>query len=189
MHARMTSKDIITLPAPQLHERSKKIGHIDDEVRRLAADMIAATVDWEAGREHEIGAALAAVQVGQLYRLIVVRDDFDNKENHSFSVFVNPEIVKAEGEPQTELEGCLSVKDVYGNVARYPKVKIKALNLEGQPIRVTATGFLACVFQHEIDHTNGIVFTDRISNPRELYRLQSNGKFMPLGVGAETPLS
>jgi peptide deformylase len=179
----MTANDIITLPAPQLHQRSKKIGHIDADVRKLAEDMIVATLDWEASREHEIGAALAAVQVNQLYRLIVIRNDFDDKEDRSFSVFINPEIVKAEGEPHTELEGCLSVKDIYGAVARYPKVKVKALNLEGRPVRVTATGFLACVFQHEIDHTNGIVFTDRITNPRDLFRLQSNGKFTPLGPG------
>jgi len=186
MHARMTANDIITLPAPQLHQRSKKIGHIDDGVRALAEGMFAATLDWEAGREHEFGAALAAVQVGQLYRLIVVRNDFDNKEDHSFSVFINPEIVKAEGEPHAELEGCLSVKDVYGNVARYPKVKVKALNLSGQPVRITATGFLACVFQHEIDHTNGIVFTDRVTNPHELYRLLPSGRFTSLDATAGT---
>lgn len=176
----MTAKDIITLPNPKLHERSKRIGHIDDEVRKLAEDMIAATLDWEAGREHEFGAALAAVQVAKLYRVVVVRNDFDNKEDKSFSVFINPEIAKSEGEPTEELEGCLSVKDIYGSVARYPKVKVKALNLDGKPVRVTATGFLARVFQHEIDHTNGIVFTDRVEDPHKLFRLQSNGKFTPV---------
>ncbi|HEX3081818.1 MAG TPA: peptide deformylase, partial [Candidatus Saccharimonadia bacterium] len=138
----MTSKDIITIPNPLLRERSKRIGHIDAEIEQLAADMIHATLDWEAGRDHEFGAALAAVQVARPYRLVVVRDDFDDKTNQSFSVFINPEIVKAEGEPTEELEGCLSVADIYGSVARYPKVKIKALNLEGRPVRVTATGFL-----------------------------------------------
>ena len=176
----MIAKDIITLPNPKLHERSKRIGHVDEEVRQLAEAMIAATLDWEAGREHEFGAALAAVQVAKLYRLVVIRNDFDNKEDKSFSVFVNPEIAKAEGEPTEELEGCLSVKDIYGSVARYPKVKVKALNLDGRPVRVTATGFLARVFQHEIDHTNGIVFTDRVEDPRKLYRLQPNGKFTPV---------
>ena len=176
----MTAKDIITLPNPKLHERSKRIGHVDDEARQLAEAMIAATLDWEAGRDHEFGAALAAVQVAKLYRLVVVRNDFDNKEDKSFSVFVNPEIAKAEGEPTEELEGCLSVKDIYGSVARYPKVKVKALNLDGRPVRITATGFLARVFQHEIDHTNGVVFTDRVEDPRKLYRLQPNGKFTPV---------
>jgi peptide deformylase len=176
----MTAKDIITIPHPLLRERSKRVGHVDAEVEQLAADMIGVTLDWEASREHEFGAALAAIQVAKPYRIIVIRNDFDDKDNKSFSVFINPEIVKAEGEPTEELEGCLSVKDIYGSVARYPKVKIKALNLEGKPVRVTATDFLARVFQHEIDHTNGIVFVDRITNPRDLFRLQPNGKFTPI---------
>jgi len=180
----MTAKDIITIPAPVLHERSKKIGHIDAEIRQLAEGMVAATLDWEASREHEFGAALAAVQVARPYRLVVIRNDMDNKDDTSFNVFVNPEIVKLEGQPTEELEGCLSVKDIYGSVARYPKVKVKALNLYGHPIRVTATGFLARVFQHEIDHTNGLVFTDRISDPRKLFRLQPNGKFIPVSPAA-----
>jgi peptide deformylase len=181
----MTSKDIITIPNPVLRERSKRVGHVDSEIRELAEGMIAATLDWEAGREHEFGAALAAVQVSKLYRLVVVRNDFDNKEDRSFSVFINPEIAKAEGEPVEELEGCLSVKDVYGTVARYPKVKIKALNLDGKPVRLTATGFLARVFQHEIDHTNGVVFVDRVDDPAKLFRLRTDGKFIPLTPEAE----
>ena len=181
----MTSDDIITIPDPLLRERSKRIGHIGDDTRSLAENMIGATLSWEAGREHEFGAALAAVQVGQLHRLIVVRNDFDNKEDQSFSVFVNPEIVRAEGEPVEELEGCLSVKDIYGTVARFPKVKIKALNLDGHPVRLTATGFLARVFQHEIDHTNGMVFVDRITDPAKLYRLRPDGKFAPLNPEQE----
>jgi len=182
----MTSKDIITIPNPLLRQRSKRIGHVDAEIRKLAEDMIAATLDWEDDREHEFGAALAAVQIAKNYRVVVIRDDFDDKDNKSFSVFINPEIVKAEGEPTEELEGCLSVADIYGSVARYPKVKVKALNLDSQPIRVTATGFLARVFQHEIDHTNGIVFVDRIENPRKLFRLGSDGKFTALNPVKDT---
>jgi peptide deformylase len=182
-----TAKDIITIPNPLLRKRSQRIGHIDSSIRALAEDMIAATLDWEANREHEFGAALAAVQIAQLYRIVVIRDDFDDKDNKSFSVFINPEIVKAEGEPTEELEGCLSVADIYGSVARYPKVKVKALNLDGRPIRVTATGFLARVFQHEIDHTNGLVFVDRIENPRKLFRLGADGKFTALKPTEKRP--
>lgn len=176
----MTANDIITIPDPMLRQRSQRIGHVDAEIRELAESMIKAAVDWEAGREHEFSAALAAVQVAQPYRLIVVRDNFEDKVNNSFSVYINPEIVKAEGEPEEELEGCLSVSDVYGAVLRYPKVKIKALNLEGKAVRLTAHGFLARVFQHEIDHTNGMVFVDRIDDPHKLFRLQANGEFSPL---------
>ena len=90
----MTAKDIITIPHPLLRARSQRIGHIDHSIEELAAHMIEATLDWEDGREHEFGAALAAVQIAQPYRLVVVRNDFDNKEDRSFSVFINPEIVK-----------------------------------------------------------------------------------------------
>ena len=176
----MTKSDIIALPDPRLRERSKKVGHIDGDIRRLAQNMMEATLDWEASREHEHGVALAAVQVGQLWRIIVVRQDFEDKTNREFGVFINPEIVKQEGEPEEDLEGCLSVKDIYGSVARYPKVKVKALNLDGQPVRLTATGFLARVFQHEIDHTNGLVFVDRVENAAKLFTLEPDGSFTPL---------
>ena len=178
----MIAKDIITIPNPMLRERSQRIGRVDAEIEELAASMIAAAVDWENGREHEFSAALAAVQVAQPYRVVVVRDDFENKDNNSFSVYINPEIVKTEGEPEEELEGCLSVSDVYGSVPRYPKVKLKALNLEGKQVRLTAHGFLARVFQHEIDHTNGLVFVDRITDPKKLFRLGEDGQFTPLAV-------
>lgn len=185
----MTSNDIISLPDPLLRTRSQRVGHIDDSVQQLAEGMISATLEWEASRTHEFGAALAAVQVAQAYRIVVVRDDFDDKANKSFSVFINPEIVKTEGVPTEELEGCLSVKDVYGSVARYPKVKVKALSLDGKIVRVTATGFLARVFQHEIDHTNGIVFVDRVTDPHNLYRLEANGTFTPIGAGEAVSVS
>lgn len=177
----MTPVPLITIPNPLLRQRSKRIGHIDQSITDLVKLMIVTTLDWEAGREHEFGAALAAVQIAKLYRLVVIREDFDDKSNQTFHVFINPEIVKTEGEPVEELEGCLSVVDIYGAVMRYPKVKVKALNLEGREVRVTATGFLARVFQHEIDHTNGLVFVDRITDPEKLFRLQANGKFTPLG--------
>lgn len=176
----MTAHKIITIPHPMLREKSRRVGHVDESIQELAQQMIKATLDWEASREHEFGAALAAVQIAQLFRIVVIRSDFDDKANKEFGVFINPEIVKYEGTPTPELEGCLSVKDIYGSVERYPKVKVKALNLNGQPIRITATGFLARVFQHEIDHTNGIVFVDRITDPHKLYHLEADGKFTPV---------
>ena len=183
----MTSNDIITIPNPLLRERSKRIGHVDESAFELAQGMIEATLEWEASREHEFGAALAAVQVGRPYRMVVIRNDFDDKADKSFSVFVNPEIVKQEGIPEEEMEGCLSVTDIYGSVARYPKVKVRALGLDGKPVRLTATGFLARVFQHEIDHTNGVVFVDRVEDPRKLFRLEADGRFSPLTAGQAAP--
>ncbi len=172
-----SKNDIISLPDSRLHQKSARIGHVGPQTEALARRMIAATLDWEESREHEFGAALAAVQLGELSRVVVVRNDFDDKAEKSFGVFINPEIVKREGEPEEGMEGCLSVPDIYGKVQRYPKVKVKALNLRGEPVRLTATGFLARVFQHEIDHTDGLLFVDRIEDPDKLYRLEADGHF------------
>ena len=180
-----TKADIIVLPDPRLHQKSKRVGHVDESVRRLAEDMISATVDWDADREHEITAALAAVQIGVMDRVVIVRRDFEDKEDHVYDVFINPEIIKGEGDLVEDMEGCLSVHRIYGVVARYPKVKIKALNLDGKPVRLTATGFLARVFQHEIDHTNGVVFVDHITDVTQLYHLEANGEFSPLNPPAD----
>ena len=169
--------DIIAIPDKRLKSKSRRIGHIDKSTEDLARHMIAATLDWEETREREFGAALAAVQLGKPYRVVIVRNNFEDKDDKSFGVFVNPEIVKREGTPEEGMEGCLSVPDIYGSVLRYPKIKVRALNLMGQPVRLTATGFLARVFQHEIDHTEGILFTDRVPNANKLFRLEADGKF------------
>lgn len=177
----MNKDSIISLPNPHLRLRSQKVGIITDEIRQLIADMKAATLDWEDSRLHEVGVALAAIQVDKLLRVVVVREDFNDKKNRQFSVFINPVIAKYSGDIIEDYEGCLSVKDVYGKVARYEKVKIDALNEEGKAFRINAEGFLARVFQHEIDHTNGIVFIDRIKDkPQNFYRLAADGKLDPL---------
>lgn len=177
----MTKDNIITLPASHLRERSQRVGIITDEIKQLIEDMKSATLDWEDHREHEVGVALAAVQIDKPYRVVIVRNDFDDKTDRSFSIFINPEIVKTEGELITDFEGCLSVKDVYGKVPRYQRVKVKALNEAGQEIRVTAEDFLARVFQHEIDHTNGKVFVDHIHDQQDaFYQLDKDGKLKKL---------
>jgi peptide deformylase len=181
--------DIIHIPDARLKRKSNRVGHIDHSTEELARQMIAATLDWEETREHEFGAALAAVQLGQSYRVVIVRNDFENKEEKSFGVFINPEIVKKEGTPEEAMEGCLSVPDIYGSVARYPKVKVRALNLLGQPIRITATGFLARVLQHEIDHCEGILFTDRVPNPAKLFKLGADGNFTKYQARPKKPSS
>ncbi len=175
----MTKSDIIQLPNPKLRQRSTRIGHVDDSVRQLAHGMIEATLDWEKSRPHEVGAALAAVQIGETERLIIIREDVEDRSNQAFAVFINPEIVKFEGEPSKDMEGCLSVPNIYGQVNRYPKVKVKALNLDGKQVRLTAQGFLARVFQHEIDHTHGKLFVDHITSPTDLFQLEADGKFSP----------
>jgi peptide deformylase len=174
------SAHLITLPNPHLRERSKKIGYVGDEVLALIADMEKATLDWEDTREHEVGVALAAVQIDSLYRVVVIRNNFEDKADRTFRVFINPEITKYEGEILSDYEGCLSIKNVYGLVPRHSRVRVRALNEHGKEIRLTAEGFLARVFQHEIDHTNGIVFIDHIKDESHaFYELTDEGKLEP----------
>lgn len=177
----MNKDDIIALPNPHLRQKSAKIHVITDEVQKLSDDMIAAALDWEDSRPHEISAALAAIQVDKLERIVIVRADFDQKSSREFMTLINPEIVKYEGEIIADYEGCLSVKHIYGKVPRYSKVRVKAIDLEGNEIRFKAEGFLARVLQHEIDHCNGIVFIDHIKNQADaFYTLDEKGELQSL---------
>jgi peptide deformylase len=177
----MKKEDIITLPHPNLREKSAKVREITPEITGLIDTMTEAALDWEASRPHEISAALAAVQINSLHRVVIVRSDFEDKESSEFTTLINPEIVKYEGKLVDDYEGCLSVKDVYGKVPRYSKIRVKALNIDGQEVRFKAEGFLARVIQHEIDHTNGIVFIDHIKDtPKAFYRLDESGELEAL---------
>lgn len=177
----MTKDDIITLPNAHLRQKSVKIAGIDEATLKLIDDMTAAALDWEASRPHEISAALAAVQIDSLQKVVIVRSDFDDKDNNHFTALINPEIVKYEGNLVEDYEGCLSVTDVYGKVPRYNKIRVRATNLEGQEVRFKAEGFLARVIQHEIDHTNGIVFIDHIKESTDaFYRLDAKGELEAL---------
>jgi peptide deformylase len=146
----MTKDDIIALPNPHLRQKSKRVGIITDEIKQVVQDMQDATIDWDLSREHEVGVALAAVQIDRLYKIVIVRNNYDDKEDHGFTVFINPEIAKA-------------------------------LDLDGKEFRVSAEGFLARIFQHEIDHTNGLVFIDHIKDqPEAFFRLNDEGKLEDL---------
>lgn len=177
----MTKDDIISLPNPHLRMKSKRVGLITPEIKQIVADMEAATVHWDESREHEVGVALAAVQIDRLYKIVVIRNNHDDKNDTTFTTFINPEITKSEGGIVEDFEGCLSVPNIYGKVPRYNKVKVKALGLDGKEFRATADGFLARVFQHEIDHTNGIVFVDRIKDaPKAFFKLKDDGSMEAL---------
>jgi peptide deformylase len=178
----MSAKDlIITLPNEHLHQKSRRVGLITPEVRQIIANMQAATLDWEASREHEVGVALAAIQIDKPLRIIVIRHNFDNKEDRTFRVFINPEIVKKEGEIEEDYEGCLSVADVYGKLPRFSKIRLRALDENGREIRVKADGFLARVLQHEVDHINGFMFVDHIKDkPDAFFKITPEGKLEEL---------
>ena len=177
---------IITLPHDHLRTPSKRVGLVTDEIKKVIADMKSATLDWEASRKHEVGVALAAVQIDVMLRIVIIRENLEDKENHNFHVFINPEITKHEGDIEEDYEGCLSIKDIYGRVPRYTKVRVKATNIHGKEFRVTLEGFLARVMQHEIDHTKGTVFIDHIKEQREaFFRLEDDGKLTPLDYEKE----
>jgi peptide deformylase len=173
----MTRDDIIALPDDRLRQKSHK-AKSDAGTRQLILNMETATLDWEEHRPHELGVALAAVQVGELERVVIVRNNFDNKDDRTFIALVNPEIIKLEGEITYDHEGCLSVPDIYGLVPRHDKVRVKALDEDGREIRIKADGFLSRVLQHEIDHTHGVVFIDHIKDQDVFFKLTADGKLV-----------
>ena len=178
----MATKDnIISLPNSHLRTKSQRVGLITPQVKKIIEDMKAATLDWEDSRRHELGVALAAIQIDKAFRIIIIRNDFDNKKDRGFQILINPEIVKKDGDIVEDYEGCLSIKDIYGKVPRYNRVRVKALNEHGKSVRLKAEGFLARVIQHEVDHTQGVVFIDYIKDdPEAFFRLDEEGKLNPL---------
>ena len=176
-----TKEDIIALPHPSLRTRSTRVGLVDDSIKDLIKRMEDATLDWEASRKHEVGVALAAVQINELKRVVILRNNHDDRNDKTCTVLINPEIVKYEGAIIKDHEGCLSIKNLYGYVPRHDKVKVKALDENGHEIRITAEGFLARTLQHEIDHTNGIVYIDHIKDdPEAFFNLDDQGHLIPV---------
>ena len=147
---------ILRYPDNRLHKKAVRIKEVTDEIRTLAANM--AETMYEAP-----GIGLAATQVNQHVRLIVV----DVSENQSeLLTFINPEIIEKSGECVGE-EGCLSVPGVYETVTRAERIKVKALNLKGEPFEIDADGWLAVCIQHEVDHLQGKVFVEYLSNLKQ----------------------
>lgn len=181
MSMKFTRKSIITLPNPHLREKSARVHGLSEETLATIQGMKDAALDWEASRPHEAAVALAAIQIDRAEKIIIIREDFEDKDNHNFTVLINPEIVKYEGKIELDDEGCLSVKDVYGKVPRYTKVRVRALDESGRPVHFKSpNAFLARALQHEIDHTNGICFVDRIAHDKDAFSLlNDDGDLVP----------
>lgn len=174
-------RKIITTPDPRLRQKSTKVREITDETRDLIADMVAASLEWEDQHPYELSAAMAAPQLGENQRIIIVRDDLDNKENRSFTALINPEVIRTEGKTQVDQEGCLSVPDIYGLVGRPSKTKIKATLEDGTEVRIKASGYLARTLLHEIDHLDGILFIDHIRDDAKAFsRMDDKGDLIPI---------
>ena len=174
-------RKLITTPDPRLRQKSTKVHEITNDTQDLIADMVAASLAWEKEHPYEISAAMAAPQMGENQRIIIVRDDLDDKENRSFTALINPEVIRTSGKLIKEQEGCLSVPEIYGLVERPEKVKVKALLADGTEVRLKASGFLARTLMHEIDHLDGILFIDHIRDDAKAFsRMNDNGDLVPI---------
>lgn len=172
---------IITTPDPRLREKSEKIRKIDDEVLGVISEMRKLSLEWEKEHPYELSAAMAAPQMGVLKRIIIIRDDMEDKKNASFTALINPEVIRVDGKVVKSDEGCLSVPSIYGKVPRHSKVRVKAKLEDGTEVRIKATGELARTLLHEIDHLDGVLFIDHIRNdPKAFYKMNDKGDLEPV---------
>ncbi|HMB71027.1 MAG TPA: peptide deformylase [bacterium] len=145
---------------PVLREKAESVQEVDEEVRALAADMLDTVLDAE-------GVGLAGPQVGAPLRIIVVHPPpGDGGEREAPTVYLNPRIVSRTGPRESAEEGCLSIPGIYETVKRPRAVRVRARDLDGETIEFDADGMLARIFQHEIDHLDGVLFIDRIGPMR-----------------------
>ncbi len=178
----MATREILTSEYPVLRQKAKKIKRVDASTQKLIDDMFESM--HAAG-----GLGLAAPQIGVSLRVLVIelpKDEEDRGPRKPRGVsdsgepiaLVNPEIVKSEGEQFGE-EGCLSIPGYVGMVRRAMKVSVKGLNRKGKEVRVKGEGLLARALQHEIDHLDGVLFTDRLEKPEDLYRITETRERVP----------
>jgi len=158
-------RDIIFADNPILREKSKKVKDFAAAVQVLIDDMLETM-------HAANGLGLAAPQVGVLERVIVIQLPEDEEDPQSGRLFTlcNPQIIRAEGEEEGE-EGCLCLPGYVGDVKRATSVIVKAQDRRGKKVRIKAEGFLARVFQHEVDHLDGILYIDRAESPDKIRRI------------------
>jgi peptide deformylase len=169
-------RKLVTIPDQRLRQKSLRITRVTPKVEKLAQDMIDTTLDWD--HDSEYGAALAAIQIGETIKLTVVRNNFEDGKDQTFLTFINPEIIQKSRDFVVDVEGCLSVPGYYAKIPRANKIKVKALTLEGEEVRLTLEGFPARVFQHEIDHMHGKLFIDIVKDASTLLKLDDDGQLI-----------
>jgi peptide deformylase len=158
----MAIREVITPANPVLRQKAKKVSTFNAALKTLADDMVETMMEVN-------GVGIAAPQVAVSLRMIIVRDYDPEKEEAEVTEsapakiyrLVNPEIARASEEMVEAAEGCLSIPGYYGDVLRHKAVTVKAYNLQGKPVKIKAEGWLARIFQHEIDHLDGVLFIDR----------------------------
>jgi peptide deformylase len=146
-------RQILTYPDPRLREVAQPVQKVDAEIRALAQDMAETMYDAP-------GVGLAATQIGVALRVFVI-DIAGEDEPSDLKVFINPEILESSG-TQTWEEGCLSFPGVSEEIKRAAKVRVKALDVDGKPFELEATGLMAVAIQHEHDHLNGELMIDHL---------------------------
>lgn len=149
----MSILNILRYPDPRLHKVAKPVTVFDDKLKKLVADMAETMYDAP-------GVGLAASQVDVHEQLVVIDV---SETNDQLQVFINPEIIWASEEKKVYDEGCLSVPGIYDDVERPAEVKVRALDINGQPFEIHADGLLAVCIQHEMDHLKGKVFVEYLS--------------------------
>lgn len=159
----MSRLEIVLHPHPALRWKSKEVSRIDDELRAMVAEMFELMY---AAR----GIGLAANQVALPYRLFVINPTGDKEEKDQELVFINPQITRKNGS-ETDEEGCLSLPEIFGPVTRATKIIVDAFDLHGQQFELELEDLHARVVQHEYDHVEGVMFTDRVP-PLELQKIQ-----------------
>lgn len=155
----MAVRPILGFEHPALREKAKKVPRVDASIVRLLDDL--AETMYAAP-----GAGLAANQIGVTLRAFVVKGE----ENQHYAL-VNPELVRGEGS-DLGYEGCLSFPGWVGEVERYETVVVRGLNRKGKEVRIKASGFTARAFQHELDHLDGVLFTDRLTHLDTLKKVE-----------------
>lgn len=155
----MSILDIKTFPDPVLRVKGKLVKNFDKEFQALVDNMVETMRDAP-------GVGLAAPQVGESLQLAVIEfgDEEDESVPKKLYVIANPEITKPSEETIIDVEACLSVPGLAGEVERHESLIVKAQNRHGQPYKINAKGWLARIFQHEIDHLNGVLYIDRAIN-------------------------
>lgn len=141
--------EIKKYPDPALRKECEEVKEVTDEIKNLSWNLV------ETMTENQ-GIGLAAPQVGEFKRVIVVQADNQPR------VLINPKIIKKSKEAVIEEEGCLSFPGLFLKIKRAKEIEVEALNLKGEKILIKAEDFLTCIFQHEIEHLDGILFIDRI---------------------------
>ncbi len=151
----MAIHEIIKIPDKRLRQVSEPVKKVDAAIRKLVDDMFETMYKAP-------GIGLAAIQIGVAKRVVTM--DLSKKEDdHKPQVFINPELVWQSDKKATREEGCLSIPDYYEEVERPAEVKVKYLDLDGKTHEIEASGLMATCLQHEIDHTNGVLFIDYLS--------------------------